>query len=102
MATKTEIENQLNQMIDANPGVACGAAGLVLTPSIDLSKLHPDMKLKLEVYRKVWREYNCDIMENCECLVSGCILDGDTCEDAFDMFNTLGDCKAMMEKTNVA
>lgn len=59
---------------------------------IDLSLLHPDMAEKLKVYRNVWTQYEADIEKDCECLVSGCILDGECCEDAFDLFNTVGDC----------
>jgi hypothetical protein len=65
--------------------------------SIDLSKLHPDMARKLKTYRVVWAEYSADIEENCECLVSGCLLDGDTCEYAFNLFNTIGDCQCELE-----
>jgi hypothetical protein len=55
--------------------------------------LHPDMADRLRIYAPAWEENKCDMMENCECIVSGCILDGECCEEAFDLFNTLGDCR---------
>ena len=61
---------------------------------IDLTKLHPEMAEKLKVYRAVWKQYDADIEEHCECLVSGCLMDGETCECAFGLFNTTGDCEA--------
>ena len=105
-----DLTNMLDEMIDASPDVYCGVKGIVIKPEsvkkvkkgIDLSRLHPDMVVKLEVYRKVWAQYGADIEEFCHCLVSGCILDGDTCECAFSLYNTLGDCKAEYEREKVA
>ena len=60
----------------------------------DVDLLHPEMKEKLDWYRKVWKQYDGDIKEDCECLVSGCLIDGESCLCALDLFNTVGDCKA--------
>ena len=69
---------------------------------VDVSLLHPEMAEKLVVYRQVWRQYDADIEEFCQCLVSGCILDGEYCDCAFSLHNTLGDCEAEYEREAVA